>query len=182
MYSCVTKKLICRDCQFISYKFEDFMSLDIYPQNDTLVNCLKRYFETDYIYVECENCGAKDRNVEHSVECSLNKLPKFLFIMIRRFIFEKGVPSKNNNIVEIPEKLDLNQFYSTLNNSSTMYSLQSIICHQGDINTGHYFTLSKHNKKWNMFNDNKVKADIRDDINKIDGSLPYILAYKKMYD
>jgi ubiquitin C-terminal hydrolase len=179
MYFGLTKKLICQDCEFISYKFEDFMSLDIYPQNDndTLNNCLNRYFETDYIYIECENCGSKDRNVEHSVQCSVNKLPKFLFIMLKRFTFSKGKPSKNNNRVEIQENLDLSHYYSTLNNSSTRYTLKSIICHQGkDLDTGHYVTLSKNNNQWVLFNDTKVNYDIK--ISQLDRSLPYILAYR----
>jgi ubiquitin C-terminal hydrolase len=181
MYSGLTKKLVCRDCQYISYKFETYLSLDMYLQNknDTLYTCLKRYFETDYIYIECGNCGAKDRNVEHSVEPSLNKLPKYLFIMLKRFTFSNGKPSKNNNSIDIPEELDLSQFYSTLDETSNQYTLQSVICHQGkDIDTGHYMTLSKNLTGWDLFNDTKVTHGIFKNTSDIESSLPYILAYE----
>lgn len=181
MYSGLTKKLVCRDCQAVSYNFESHLSIDLYLQNknDTLDTCLNRYFETDYVYIECENCGAKDRNVEHSVEPSLNKLPRFLFIMLKRFAFLNGKPSKNNNCVKIPEELEMNKYYSTLNGVSTVFTLKSVICHHGtDIDTGHYVTLSKNNSNWDLFNDTKVSHGICNDISEIDSSLPYILAYE----
>lgn len=183
MYLNLSKKLVCRDCSFVSYKFEHYLSLDLYLQNknDTLPNILHRHFDTDYIYIECDNCGAKERNVEHSVESTINKLPKFFFIMLKRFTFANGLPSKNNNKIDIPESLDISKFYSTLDSSSVHYSLKSVICHKGkSIDSGHYFTISKDTNLnfWNLFDDTKVIKGICKDINEIDSSLPYILAYE----
>lgn len=181
MYSCLTKKIVCDDCENKTFKFETFLSFDLNINNDneSLHTCLNRYFSTDYIYIQCENCGSKDRTVEHSVDMSIIKLPKILFIMIKRFSFNNGKPSKNNKHIDIPEELDLSQFYSTLDTTSTHYSLKSVICHKGDVlDTGHYFTLSKKYDEWCLFNDTKVTHNVCKNINSIDSSLPYILAYE----
>lgn len=183
MYSCLTKTRICDDCENKTYKFEHFLSfdLDINNDNESLNTLLTRYFATDYIYIECEKCGSTYHNVEHSVDTTINKLPSILFITLKRFSFINGEQFKNNKKVIIPQDINLSKFYSTLDETNTQYNLKHIICHTGNyIDTGHYFTLSKYFDNWCRFDDTKVTRNIFENINDLDPSLPYILAYERL--
>ena len=88
---------------------------------------------------------------EKIIEYSLEDMPKYLFITIKRFYFLNNQPHKNTNSIDMPEELQL---------FKAQYCLKSFIEHQGSYGGGHYVNYSKKKENdkysWYYFSDTHV--------------------------
>ena len=134
-------------------------------------------------FCRCDKCG----DIYYTYQKKdIHKFPKILIIHIKRF---KNEVEKNEEKIEFPEEIDLSKF----NNKGNIgkYSLNSVVFHQGTLESGHYTAICKYipNNQWMFCNDTKVKflngdkimglnpAYNKDDIASVgDG---YILFYRK---
>ena len=95
----------------------------------------------------------------------------------QRFDFTKN--KKNEIQVNIDETLDLHDYiYNDFCDNNSVYHLYGILCHEGFINYGHYFSILKleeHNN-WFKFDDKSV-SEIN--IYNIDLKKIYALIYIK---
>ncbi|OHT14757.1 hypothetical protein TRFO_03032 [Tritrichomonas foetus] len=94
------------------------------------------------------------------------KLPKVLIFHLCRFTFTKDGIKKNDSHFEFPLTLDLIKY--TEDQKESNYELFSVITHQGELNTGHYYTFSRptSDKYWFKFNEKNVTlVDENDAIN-----------------
>lgn len=166
----------CNACEYITKVYDPFLTFDIeITKNECfLSDNINKYFLRDIVYMKCENCAPeeKDIDVEHEVDKGIFKLPENLIISLKRFKNNK----KNNNLVLLDTVLDFSEYSYVSTDESVIYDLQSIVCHKGDLNQGHYFSLIKKDNNWYCFDDMKVNTF---NYKNLDMSLPYILFYTK---
>ncbi len=60
-------------------------------------------------------------------------------------------------------------------NDKIVYSLFSVIIHEGSLDNGHYYAFCKEGEEWFEFNDEKVNAITKDRV--LDNKAAYILFY-----
>lgn len=75
----------------------------------------------------------------------------------------------NNKIsvhVQLPSLLNLSEF--TVSKTCSMYSLAAIICHKGNLDTGHYVAYCKNptNNEWYKYDDKNVNLKTESDVLK----------------
>lgn len=122
---------------------------------------------------DCYNLFKVTDNDDFTLTLEIDNLPKYLFIGLKRFIYDNGKLSKINKEVEIP--FETNMFH----NNHT-YKLKSFIMHTGGYFGGHYYTYSlrkvDNEYKWFCFNDLNVSEvpieRINDEVKRA-----YILLY-----
>ena len=130
-----------------------FLSLDLFKETFDIEECFDHYFKNE----EIEEYEHKGKICEAIKIGNVSKYPKLLFLHLKRFMFNKNDSSfeKCNNKVSFSDDLVIKHF----NNKS--YSLHSIIIHEGDLTSGHYFCYIKkqdNEKKdyWIKCNDSKI--------------------------
>lgn len=187
-------KIVCPNCQIISYKYDPFMALDLpllnpipppSPISYTIYECLNNYVEPEQLTLtnlyNCENCKNKSQAFRmHSIWT----LPNVLIIKLSRFNynFSDGNYHMNkiDDFIHYPIiDLDISKYISSPLNDKTKYDLFSIICHRGSANHGHYYSycLNSLKNKWYEFNDESV-TEITNIENLITQNA-YILFYQK---
>ena len=122
---------------------------------------LDNYFETEKLVGDCKwNCGECKKRVKAYKTMKLSCLPEILIITLRRYT---NTMKKLTNKVSFDTKLnvekylDVHEYKGDSKDDDTFnYELQSVILHSGDVNSGHYKILTKHNSDWLLKNDDKV--------------------------
>jgi ubiquitin C-terminal hydrolase len=179
------KKLICTQCNTQTYKYDPFLTIHIQAKPDTIYNLINRSLLLDYINKECDKCCEDNNDIEnlpdyikspeHSVDTLLYKLPQTLIISVDCFT---NTNQKINTQIKIDETIDLYEKIISNTDEPSTYKLSSIIYHQGDMNSGHYFCVTlRETGGYTLFNDTKVDKNI--DIKKIK-STPYLIFYEKV--
>jgi ubiquitin carboxyl-terminal hydrolase 22/27/51 len=140
-----------------------------------LQSCFDKYTrveELDVLY-DCSSCNKKTKVTKSLL---LNKLPPVLSIQLKRFE-HFGVSSKIDYHINIPMVLDVKNYVSNLNyeNQITNYELFGIVCHLGNVNTGHYLAYVKNiSGIWFKFDDATITRVSEADVKKVNG---YMLFY-----
>ncbi|KAI8058934.1 uncharacterized protein B0P05DRAFT_599889 [Gilbertella persicaria] len=126
---------------------------------NTLLDCLDR---TRYTQPEklgpneysCSKCGNTFQ--EATKQLSIKRIPPVLSIQFKRF--EHGTStSKIETKIRFPVELDLTPYTSSKNkDSDNVYTLFSVVNHQGKVDTGHYTMFAKHRNEWFRFDDHNV--------------------------
>ncbi|OHT10471.1 hypothetical protein TRFO_20211 [Tritrichomonas foetus] len=82
--------------------------------------------------------------------------PKILVIQLHRFEYDIANQRriKINDRFEFPEHLNIINLLQSEKNC--FYTLHSIICHTGNGDGGHYYSLVRKNKKWIKINDREI--------------------------
>lgn len=187
-YGQYIKTMICSQCNMKTYKYDPFLTIHISSKQQSVYELICRSMILDFINKVCDKCMKENlepdmelddlpdhlRNPEHSIETLIYKLPQTLIISVDCFTNQN---QKINTQVNIDEKFDLYEKIMNNTDEPSTYKLSSIIYHQGDINSGHYFTICLKNDKYHLFNDTQIIKDI--DITKIK-SIPYLIFYEKM--
>ena len=182
-YAQIINIFIC-ECKSEIYSFQKILDFPLlFPKkvNDntiTLNELLKLYFETEYIDfdVNCEKCQNK---AKHKKEIKITRTPEILILSLQRIDENK---KKLKYLVNFEENLDISEFVDKDCGYARecKYQLFAVINHSGGINSGHYYTYLKIEKKdWFGFNDSIVKKikDISDS-----SEFAYALFYiKKKY-
>lgn len=181
-YGQYIKNYKCRGCNENMYKtFEPFITLNLSCNRGIDINDLIReHFNRDYIYTKCKVCSDEYTDKEYELNTQIFKLPEILILTINRF---NNNLSKNNKNIKINYTIDLCDYVSisedTSIDKSTVYELNSMICHIGDLNDGHYTSIIKNYQDWYCFDDINVN---KYDMDKLDESTPYILFYEMKKD
>lgn len=142
-----------------------FLILDINNYKD-LNECYRNYkmsekLEGDNRYF-CENCNKK-RIASKRIQ--IEKWPKNLIIVLKRFQQDNYSFSKNDNFLNIPINWRHN------------YKLKGGVIHSGRLGGGHYIYFGNYNEKWYLFDDShisKIKINQLDDYKK----RAYLLHYR----
>jgi ubiquitin C-terminal hydrolase len=185
-YGQYLKKFTCSTCSNIYYKYDVFLTINIDAIEASVEDLIYSGLSLDYINGTCENC-IKDfegedlddipdhlKNPEHSIETLLYKLPQTLIVSVNCF---NSSLQKIYKQVKINETIDLYKKFVCNTDEVCVYKLSSIVYHQGDLNSGHYFTVVFKDDKYHIFNDHEIQKDVN--ISKIK-SIPYIIMYEKM--
>lgn len=151
-------------------------------RNNTLASCLRRFTQpeelgaTEYSCDKCGRCPASKR-------LSIRKLPPVLSFQFKRFEYKSADRSSAQKIeasVRFPASLNMAE-YTTLvmkaqegerekgqktegsYSSSDIgpqamyeYDLFAVICHDGQIDNGHYTCFARYQDEWYYFDDDKV--------------------------
>lgn len=175
--------LTCTVCGH-SRKIEDPMldvSLEIQNKQgekrtslEDLHSCFRKYTraeELDVLY-ECDFCQKKTKVTKR---LRLNRLPPVLSIQLKRFE-HIGVSSKLDYHIDIPIVLDVKDYVSESNDQNIPnYELFGIVCHLGNVNTGHYLAYVKNlSGAWFKFDDATITRTSEAEIKKVNG---YMLVY-----
>jgi ubiquitin C-terminal hydrolase len=167
------KTFTCSHCNRASYKEETFTSIMVslpeelvtimdvnknVKRGAILTNMIKNNY-TDILIRnrECDFCQNKCNGI---CKVRISKFPKILTIMIRRNDLQGN---RLNAYIDTRNNIDLSQLHqdSNLNNASSpiMYTIRSIACHYGSVQTGHYYTIARHpiTQQWYEIDDEQVK-------------------------
>ncbi len=145
-------KKTCLNCNDITYSFEEFVNIDLVPNNTSLTACISEYFKIERVELECDKChyAYVDRKI------NIFKYPNILVICIKRFD-----DNTYNSSVDITNKLAIKN-----NDQIIKYSLRLIIHHIGNSNSGHYYVTLHHGDDYVIINDGHVSKSKNTDFTK----------------
>lgn len=138
-----TKK--CKKCENTA-EITAITNILTFPVKETLKQSIQTYYEREDVESICEKCNCSKHT--RKIFLSSHILPKSLFIHFNRFSVTKHGIRKDKSNIEITPILSFG--------NEKKYRLNSIICHSGNHEGGHYYTISYINKKWFEFNDSHV--------------------------
>jgi len=157
-------KLVSKlECPLCNYSKEDnapekLITLPIKDFNnftDAFNNFLSTEILSDDNKWGCENCKEK---VSAKKKLIIRSTPQYLFIALKRFehewIKERNAikTSKITNNILMPDQITIND---------KLYNLKGSIHHMGGLNSGHYIYYHKFNDSWTVFNDEEIRANVR---------------------
>ena len=161
---------------------ESFFMIDlpILEQNSTIYECLDKYVESETM--EGVNAWYNEKtkrkeNIQKTL--SFFRLPKLLFICLKRFSFD-GV-RKNNSLVQFPDILEMKKYYCGYNSVKQRFQLKAVCYHFGSMNYGHYTACvcEYRTKKWYYCNDETVQEVEKDLVTKTMKNV-YCLVYEQI--
>ena len=193
LYFYTTQFIDCRNCKFksISYQENSMISLPI-PDSDnedeniTIYDCLDKYFGLevmDYGY----KCDACEQRVENNIlSKKILNTPKSFIVFLKRFNFNMKTMSmtKNHNMVLYPPILNISK-YLIAKDDVASYKLKSVICHNGCMNYGHYYSYNCKTisgvERWFKCNDEHIgEVPIESVENVVISKQAYMLFYEKV--
>jgi ubiquitin C-terminal hydrolase len=168
----------------VSKQFEIFNMLNIPIYGNSLEESMNKYFEKENI----ENYFNETKNRYETVsrEMKLMKIPKYLIIILKRYNNEMvhSTPQLHKKMgrVYFPiENLNLYHYTEGYDKYEANMNLLAIGCHQGGLNSGHYYSICRHtNGKWYMFNDEQVREVHMEREKENLYSSGYILVYERI--
>lgn len=128
----------------------------------TLDDCIRAFHESEILDEDnpwfCPSCQS---NQKAKKSLSIWRAPETLMVYLKRFIFHDMMPVKVDDPVSFPlQGLDLSGYTQgpLPGDGSLIYDLDSVVCHHGGVNAGHYTSFVKHfpTGKWLYFNDSTV--------------------------
>lgn len=168
-------QIICGSCDHVHHNYEIYLNIMLPIESDsrTLDDCLKNYFNEETLNNNDEQNWKCDRCNKYSESKKTSKLwrnPKIMVISLKRFTYSL---KKNNQNIDIPLHLNLNK-YSLTNKSK--YKLQSVAMHYGNLQGGHYYSVTlSSNNKWYSVDDLDVKQINDPDFNTYGYVFFYVL-------
>ncbi|KAG8515569.1 Ubiquitin carboxyl-terminal hydrolase 40 [Galemys pyrenaicus] len=164
----IVNQIVCKECQNVSEKQEDFLDLTVAVKNvsgleDALWNMYveEELFDSDNLY----HCGTCDKLVKAAKSAKLRKLPPFLTVSLLRFNFDfvKCERYKETSCYSFPLQINLKPFceQSELDDVDYIYDLFSVIIHRGGCYGGHYHVYIRdvdHLGNW-QFQEEKSEPD-----------------------
>ncbi len=174
----------CRNCHYISHRFETFRSWEVpagNPGKDTLTleDSLEECTGVTQLAVEdmyeCDNCHIKTQSLR---KCSIWRLPEILVINIKRNITHlvdgRFVTLKDPRAVKSPDVLVCAPYMSVTRDRS-VYSLYATANHFGSPSHGHCMCYIKDGEGWCYLDDERIGRTDR-----IDQNSQYILFYSRL--
>jgi ubiquitin C-terminal hydrolase len=195
LYFYTTQFIDCRNCKFKSISFQENSMLSIpipdynnedENENITIYDCLDKYFGLevmDYGY-KCDEC---EERVENNIlSKKILTTPKSFIIFLKRFNFNMKTMSmtKNHNMVMYPPILNISK-YLIAKDEVANYKLKSVICHNGCMSYGHYYSYNcksiDGNDRWFKCNDENInEIPIENFENVVISKQAYMLFYEKV--
>ena len=141
-------------CGHVSSRTEPFSDLSITVQNKaSLADSLAEFVQGEPMQgankYKCLSCDAESggKLVDAMRRTCLDDVPDHLNVCLKRFTFDMmGQESKNNDLFEFPEEIDLSQYErKSLENPNIpaepdMFKLVGVIVHSGILTFGHYWS------------------------------------------
>ncbi|CAF4224545.1 unnamed protein product [Rotaria socialis] len=173
----------CIDCEHFSINFETFVCLTLpipLTSRCTLEDCLQHLYEDEYLADDSRwFCSECQRLCNGKKQLEIYKLPKILIIQLKRFQLNHEFNwIKNDTLVLYPaDNLSLQQSCPSSSSQQALYTLYSVISHQGSLNDGHYTTFCRDNEQlqWFECDDEKIKYFNSDKLDS--NSNAYLLFY-----
>lgn len=146
----------------------------------SIYDCIQAFTESEVLDKHnpwfCPRCKL---NQCASKSMTVWRYPDVVIIHLKRFVYHDLVSVKVDSEVEFPlEGLDLSHHISGPVTCDLTYDLNSIVCHFGDLNSGHYTCFTKHpvDNTWYYYNDENVTQQSP---KKEDFKNAYILMYHR---
>jgi ubiquitin C-terminal hydrolase len=151
----VEKCVTCNGCNAVSRSYEVFNCLKVSPMdgNATLEQCLAQEFHDEKI--DGYSCDACHNRTQARVSNRIQRLPPYLFTVVRRF---EDMNRKDNRPVSLAEgnKLSLSDYTTdSCADARTPYNLLGVVDHHGSAFGGHYIAQIHHlgNGNWYLYDD-----------------------------
>ncbi|CED84224.1 cysteine proteinase [Phaffia rhodozyma] len=172
----------CGSCGGITSAFDPMLDISLDLRNkgsegkagsegNTLKKCLDRYTSPERLGQQytCGKCGLVSS--DSTKQLSIKKIPPVLCFQFKRFEHQPGSTSiKVESPVRFPSSIDMTPYLSQsirtkLKKSSALirgfgeemiYDLVVVVCHQGQLNNGHYTNFARFREEWYYFDDEKV--------------------------
>lgn len=146
-----------------SINIEQMTSLILPIYGNNLLDCITNYFKKEIV----------DCNGEQKIkQLFIWYFPNYLIITLNRFN-QNG--QKNNNFIDCPTQIDLTHL--EFNNVISKYNLVGCICHVGNTNGGHYYSIVFDDNQWWKIDDESVVK-----LNQFNSNNAYILMYERIFD
>ncbi|ODV60157.1 ubiquitin-specific protease UBP15, partial [Ascoidea rubescens DSM 1968] len=155
----------CINVNYESSRIEDFWDIQLNVKSmKGLIESFKNYIEVELLEGENQydafGYGLQDAKKGVVFE----NFPPVLHLQLKRFEYDFNYDTlmKINDRYEFPDTIDLSP-YLNQDNKETLkedwnYDLYGVLIHQGDISSGHYYTMIRPTKDgdWYRFDDDKV--------------------------
>ena len=164
-YAQIVNIFVC-ECKAEIYSFQKILDFPLlFPKKIiheiTINELLKLYFQTEEIDFEsnCEKCKKK---CPHKKEIKISRPPEILILSLQRI--NQINQKKLGYSVKYPQNLDIFEYidHDCGYDKSSKYNLFAVINHEGNMNSGHYYSyIILENKDWFEFNDsyaNKINS------------------------
>lgn len=159
MFFGMTKKtVICQECNNKSYSWESFNILKIPCEGDSFMEWIQNEFKDEELDgYNCDQCQRK--NIKATIQTRIWKLPKNLFVTIRRFTYDRR---KNNSACPYDgTPLSFSSIFaeeSPHRSKDYMYNIAGAIDHHGSHMGGHYVSQMLHpiTKQWWIIDDERT--------------------------
>lgn len=131
----------------------------------TILDCLRKKFK-NFEREKVNECLICKGSCGGSVEIRLEKLPQYLFLLIKRYKFDGKLKKINRKLKLLDEITIFNQ----------VYELVSIVRHSEFLGKKHYRAYCKDDSNWIQCDDEKIKKVTKDDVLDVQ---PYLILYQK---
>ena len=154
-----SSKKVFETCQEEEEKRTIYDCLDLFTREEIMKNIL------------CEKCNKKT-NFKKRLE--IDKFPKYLTLILKRFKYTKMFTTKIDNLIQFPlENLDMTN-YLTPKEGKIKYNLFGVVNHSGTLTGGHYHCDIKQENNWIRYDDSYTTEYDK----KIVTENAYLLVYK----
>lgn len=153
----------------------------------SLKDCLDIFFKKESLdkdnLIFCGDCRSEQ---EFTTQSFITKLPPILLVSLKRFKYTQRYKTKLQNDIKFPlTELNLSS-YGEISNMNEEYDLYGVICHDGNLNYGHYYSYIKifgnetikSQDRWVLFNDSSTSVSKTEVVESLKSNC-YILIYKK---
>lgn len=138
--------------KLISKKFEHFNNLTLEFEGNNLIENLDIFFKNEILDSKLHH-DETNKKYKVTKDIKIVNSPKYLFITLKKY---NNTNKKNNNNYTFPiYNLDFSKYCLGYDNYQCTYDLQGAICHKGNLDYGHYYTIINHNS-WHLINDENV--------------------------
>ena len=150
--------VFCKECKHKNIKPETSPIIEINPIFKNLKEAIIKWFEPEQLDdYTCDKC--KNKNVLKQV--ILDSLPNIFAISLKKYHMI------GRSDFDYPDQFIMN---------GSKYSLVSVICHEGDLHGGHYYTIARNNPNSEWINYNDTRRSKAEFLTKS----AYILLYDKI--
>ena len=151
-YGQILGVLKCCVCNDLREKVEPIFMLNIEIVDEikegdsvSIYRCFDSFFsQQTSADVDCVNCQTKR---ETDINCTILQAPDTLIICFKRFKrlnFSNNTSSRINTTVTFPiDGFDVSRYLYNQTDLSTIYDLQAVCQHSGDLTSGHYTAVCK---------------------------------------
>lgn len=154
MYYCRYKSIENNSIdKIISKKYEHFNNLTLEFEGNNLNENLDIFFKNEILDSKLEEEYTK---IKYKVEKDVKIVnsPKYLFITLKKYNnFRKKI---NNNYTFPIYNLDFSKYCVGYDSYECSYDLLGAICHKGNLNFGHYYSIINKNNSWHLLNDDDI--------------------------
>ena len=128
-----------------------FETVENDEEQKTIYDCLDLFTREEVVKnIFCEKCNKKT-NFKKRLE--IDKFPKYLTLILKRFKYTKMFTTKIDNLIQFPlENLDMTN-YITPKEGRIKYNLFGVVNHSGTLTGGHYHCDIKQENMWIKYDD-----------------------------